>query len=29
LEAILARKKSSEASASGFGLNLMDFMKKA
>jgi ribonuclease MRP protein subunit SNM1 len=29
LEAILARKKSSEASASGFGLNLMDFMNKA
>lgn len=29
LEAILAKKKSSEASSSGFGLNLMDFMKKA
>ncbi|PSS22528.1 hypothetical protein M430DRAFT_18076 [Amorphotheca resinae ATCC 22711] len=29
LEAILARKKASEASTSGFGLDLMDFMKKA
>jgi RNase P subunit RPR2 len=29
LEAILARKKASEAGTSGFGLNLMDFMKRA
>ena len=29
LEAILAKKKSSEARGSGFGLDLMDFMKKA
>ena len=29
LEAILAKKKSSEATTTGFGLNLMDFMKKA
>ena len=29
LEAILAKKKASEANGSGFGLNLMDFMKKS
>ncbi|KIN01277.1 hypothetical protein OIDMADRAFT_41876 [Oidiodendron maius Zn] len=29
LEALLAKKKSSEATTTGFGLNLMDFMKKA